>query len=682
VSTVPERVAPLAERVLLIGWDGADWQFITPLLEQGAMPNLARLLERGASGNIASLRPMLSPVLWTSIATGKRAHDHGILGFVEPRPDGSGVQLSSSTSRRARALWNILTLVGLPSHVVHWYASHPAEPIRGTVVTDHYALPGQPKPAEGAPKVGRAPWPLAPHAVHPESLRATLAELRVHPTELRAPELGPFLRRAHEIDQTKPENTKLLRQLSLLLARAASVHAATTHLIEHEPWSLACVYYDMVDRLCHEFIHFHPPRREGVPEVDYEHYHEVLTGCYRFHDLMLGRLVQLAGDDALVMIVSDHGFLSDHQRIAWDGKAGPVDWHRLHGILAMAGPGVRSDHELHGASLLDIAPTILHALGLPVGADMAGKVLIDAFDAAPPVRRIDTWETVAGDAGLHPAERQQDAFEAHEALRQLVDLGYVSAPEGDGTKAIATARRDAQSVLASNYLEVGRVDLALPIFQELAKDSEGEGFLEPVVGCLIALRRLDEARPLVAQMIARAPESLSSHFLSARWALVENRPADAILALDRAAAVADRKAATHANLGRMYLDLNRPEPAERHLRTVLEIDPENPDAFRGLAQIHLARGQHAEAAEAALEAVGLRHHDPVAHCLLAEAALRLGWPDRARGALEIALKLDPGNRRAQMLWRALAVRAAPVAASDDVGQADRGGEQGDAGDQQ
>jgi len=73
---------PPAKRVLLIGWDAADWVFLTPLLDAGKMPNLQRLIDGGTSGRIATLQPILSPILWTSIATGKRGDKHRILSFV------------------------------------------------------------------------------------------------------------------------------------------------------------------------------------------------------------------------------------------------------------------------------------------------------------------------------------------------------------------------------------------------------------------------------------------------------------------------------------------------------------------------------------------------------------------------------------------------------------------------
>ena len=125
-------------KVLLIGWDAADWEHITPLLEEGLMPTLDALINRGVMGNLATLQPILSPMLWNSVATGKFADKHGIHGFIEPDPVNGGARPYSSASRKCKALWNILSQSGLRSNVVGWWASHPAEPIKGTVVTNAF----------------------------------------------------------------------------------------------------------------------------------------------------------------------------------------------------------------------------------------------------------------------------------------------------------------------------------------------------------------------------------------------------------------------------------------------------------------------------------------------------------------------------------------------------------------
>jgi predicted AlkP superfamily phosphohydrolase/phosphomutase len=128
----------LHKQVLLIGWDAADWKVINPLLEAGGMPNLARLIENGVMGTMATLHPAYSPMHWTTIATGVRPFKHGVLGFTEPTPDGTDVMPVSNLSRKVRAIWNILHLQGKTCNVVGWWPSHPAEPIRGVMVSEFY----------------------------------------------------------------------------------------------------------------------------------------------------------------------------------------------------------------------------------------------------------------------------------------------------------------------------------------------------------------------------------------------------------------------------------------------------------------------------------------------------------------------------------------------------------------
>ncbi|MBK6830018.1 MAG: alkaline phosphatase family protein [Flavobacteriales bacterium] len=151
-----------AKRVLVIGWDAADWMILDPLFERGRMPRLRQLMrERNARGP-RHLEPKLSPLLWTSIATGKTADKHGILNFVEPQPDGSGLRVSQSTTRKTKAIWNILSQAGCTTNVIGWYASHPAEPVRGHIVSNLLQ--------EGEPKALDAAWPILPAWCIPRSL--------------------------------------------------------------------------------------------------------------------------------------------------------------------------------------------------------------------------------------------------------------------------------------------------------------------------------------------------------------------------------------------------------------------------------------------------------------------------------------------------------------------------------
>ena len=127
----------LAKKVLLIGWDAADWKVINPLLDAGMMPSLEKLINEGVMGNLATLNPPLSPMLWTSIATGMRAYKHGIHGFTEPNPDAGGIRPVSNSSRKVKSIWNVLNQNGYKSNVIGWWPSHPAEPINGVMVSNH-----------------------------------------------------------------------------------------------------------------------------------------------------------------------------------------------------------------------------------------------------------------------------------------------------------------------------------------------------------------------------------------------------------------------------------------------------------------------------------------------------------------------------------------------------------------
>ena len=135
--------------------------------------------------------------------------------------------------------------------------------------------------------------------------------------------------------------------------------------------------------------------------------------AYQFHDRMLGALLQearrKAGEDLTVILMSDHGFHPDHlrPRAIPDIPAGPVIEHRDFGIVVLAGPHIRKDELLHGASILDVTPTVLTLFGLPVGDDMDGKVLSGAWEQPLPESGIPSWEDVqATDGwsdGRHPA---------------------------------------------------------------------------------------------------------------------------------------------------------------------------------------------------------------------------------------------------------------------------------------
>lgn len=490
----------LAQRLLIVGWDAADWKVIDPLLSAGQMPGLAGLIAGGVRGDLSTLQPMLSPLLWTSIATGKTADKHGVLNFIEPDPAGGAPRVATSTTRRTKALWNILSQSGLRTNIVSWYASHPAEPISGACVSNLFQ--------EGMPPSSRDAWPLPPGSVHPMGSAERIGGQRMHLGEVTAADLFAIAPRLREIDPQDRRVTLLGR----ILAQATSVQSAATSLMDGD-WDCTMVFNEAIDVAGHQFMQYYPPRMAHVPPHDFEVFGPVLPAVYRLQDMMLGRLLELSGPDAAVILLSDHGFHSDHLRPAIqpspDDAHAAMDatWHRPLGVLVMAGPGIKRAERVFGANLLDIAPTALTLLGLPVGADMDGRVLVEAFVREPVIDRVFSWDAIEGDAGLHPPDLRIDPIESAQAMRQLADLGYIQQVGGDVKGQLEALWRETRFNLAVVYMSTRRVRESIPIWEELAAASPDEPrYVLNLAQCYHNVGLYPDARALLTRFLAAHPD--------------------------------------------------------------------------------------------------------------------------------------------------------------------------------
>jgi len=126
------------KRLLLVGWDSADWKIMHPMMDAGSLPGISRLVDEGTSGNLTTLEPQLSPMLWTSVATGKMAYHHGVSGFTEVDPRNGAVVPVSAATRRCRTIWEMLGERGLRSNVVGWFATQGEQDLPGHVVSNMF----------------------------------------------------------------------------------------------------------------------------------------------------------------------------------------------------------------------------------------------------------------------------------------------------------------------------------------------------------------------------------------------------------------------------------------------------------------------------------------------------------------------------------------------------------------
>ena len=631
-------------KVLLIGWDAADWKIIRPLMDAGRMPNVRHMVESGAAGDIATLHPPLSPMLWTSICTGKRPFQHGIHGFTEPAPGGSGVRPVTNLSRKSKAIWNILNQNGLRSVVIGWWPSHPAEPIDGVMVSDHYHR------AHGPLEQG---WPLGPYAVHPPQLAATLSALRVHPDSLTPATVERFIPLAREIDQDR--DTRLAGFLRTL-AEAMSIQAAAAWLLENQDWDFFAVYYESLDHFSHGFMRYHPPRQSWIAARDFALYHNVVSAAYEFHDEMLGALLARAGAGTNVILMSDHGFHPDHMRPASipDVPAGPAIEHRDFGILAMRGPAIKTSAPLYGASLLDITPTILTMYGLPVGEDMDGKVLAQAFANPPAIETVPSWEEIPGEDGRHPPHTRFDPVATQESLEQMIALGYVDRPDENRELAMRNTVRELRYNLAQSYQDAGRHHEAHQILRPLWEAEPGEQRLAVrlFLSCQ-ALRRHEEMTGIVEELAARGGDASLVDYLKAQLLVAGEHYGPALALLERIAAAPQVRPGVFLETGGLYLRLRRPGAAQRVYEQALEIDPDNVQAHMGLCRVALLRRDYTAATQAALDALERCSSEAGAHYLLGRALAGMKRYQRAAEAFRTALSIQPNFPPAHLRLAAL-----------------------------
>jgi predicted AlkP superfamily phosphohydrolase/phosphomutase/tetratricopeptide (TPR) repeat protein len=619
-------------KLLLIGWDAADWEVIDQLMLDGKMPTLASFLKRGVRGNIATLSPSLSPILWTSIATGKRAYDHGICGFVESLPDQGRVVPVRSTTRKCKAVWNILNEAGLRTNVVNWWPSYPAEVVQGVSVSNHYHL--------SPPPYGEQ-WRMDHGSIYPEHYQKTLEEFRVHPAELGLAHITPFIPDAARLD---PEKDPVLKSCLRILAHSSSNHNAATWLMEHTEWDFMAIYQEAIDHFSHLAMKYHPPRLHHIDLEEFERYRYVITAAYRFHDMMLQRLLELAGPECDVMLISDHGFQSGQGRISElpDIPAAPALEHRRYGVFAAAGPSFRSESQLYGASLLDIAPTILHHFSLPVGEDMEGQVQLNLFRNKHPISRIPSWEITG-----HPFEFTDiDSVNSADTLRQLEQLGYVELPENNKAEYV---RRELLYNRNLSLLEGGH-------FNQVVKEisSEWEERHELRFGLLLAralqnLQLVDDWSKLITQLRKHFHGNGVVIFQSGMLALAQNDFHKALHFFSKLEDTGVASVQLFVEIARAYMVMTMHKNAIDYFDKALAMDPGSTMAMTGMAQVLMEQDKLDDALELLDKSLGMLFFQPQAHYLMGNICWQKGLEETASKALQICLEQAPGHQLARKL---------------------------------
>jgi predicted AlkP superfamily phosphohydrolase/phosphomutase/tetratricopeptide (TPR) repeat protein len=665
------------KKVLIIGWDAADWKILHPLIDAGKLPTISSLVNKGVIGNLATMYPQLSPMLWTTIATGKRPFKHGIHGFIEPDPTTGSIRPITNLSRKTKAIWNILSQNNKKCIVVGWWPSHPAEPINGVMVSNYY---------QKITSSNTHNWTITPETIYPERLERNLAQLRCHPLQLDAGHILPFVPKLAEIDQSKD---KRIGVLARIIAENCSILNAAQAIMHHEAWDFAAIFFDGIDHFCHGFMKYHPPKMDSISEKDFELYKNVIESGYILHDIFLKKLLKETTEDTTLIIVSDHGFHSDHLRpisIPIE-PAGPAVQHRPHGIFLMHGPSILEDEIIFGATLPDICPTILNIFDLPYGLDMDGRVLINAFKHPKKIQSIDSWDTIEGKSGEHPKDKILEPIEAQEVIKQLELLGYIEALDMNIKRSIPKTIAELDYNLARSYMYANRYKEACSLLETLTIQWPDEyRFGIHLIECHLALKKPSMARKVLESILMQKDKNVANaqnklkelnnkyehktdletseirqikqlkrkasinsyavEYLKGLIFFSENNYQQSLEHLQKAELIDNSQSGLYLKLAEIHIKLKRWKDAKQAYMKTLSIDSNSPYAYLGLCKYYLYKKKFEEAAQHSLKAIGLLYFFPQAHFYLGVALYRMRKISQAVDAFKVAVFQNPNFKKA------------------------------------
>jgi predicted AlkP superfamily phosphohydrolase/phosphomutase len=511
----------MAGRVILLGLDGATFGLIDPWLKQGKLPNLARFVEEGVKGELASVFPPTSPGAWTSIVTGKNPGKHGLFDWRLRRDDSYELLPVSGANRRSQTLWDILSENGLKVGIFNLPMTYPPDIVNGFMIS------GMDTPSE------------AEVFTYPPDLYQRIRD------ECCDYVIDPWV----ETGEGEVRDQWISRVRSTFQSRVNTLY----YLMAEFTCDFLMPIFVFPDRLQHVLWHCADSSHPAYTPALGQEYGGVILEFYQMADKFLGDLIRQLDENTTVLIISDHGFGPVHKlvfinkfleslellRINKDVSPAQIDWphtkayafgyhgsiyinlrgrepegivspgqeyenlrgqiikalrdltdpqtgvpivskiykreeiyhgpyvtrapdilfqpseegtayrvfdgfnyidnpdlpliivdpslgtgaHRLNGIFLAWGKHIRSKQSLTGASVVDVAPTILYLMGQPIPDDMDGRVLQEIFESDLLKRPIEYVSAPAFAEDLTRSVYSDD--EAVLITERLRGLGYV-----------------------------------------------------------------------------------------------------------------------------------------------------------------------------------------------------------------------------------------------------------------
>jgi predicted AlkP superfamily phosphohydrolase/phosphomutase/Tfp pilus assembly protein PilF len=360
-------------RVVIFALDGADWELLHELADDGRIPNIKALAIGGTTASMQTIQPTVSPMIWTTIATGLTPDRHGVLDFI----DRSRHAPVDAFSRRAPALWDVADAFGRSSLVTGWWTAWPPTAVNGIAYD--------------------TPVEVVPNAVYPSTLADRAASLAVPADTVGYDQTHRFLNITVDEWDNAINGTNASDPIVIfrsILAKTWNDHRVAINLYNDQRQhgqdpTLVMISYEGTDAVNHLFAPYHPPYREGISEQSYRKFWPAVSNYYAEVDRLIGEWMGVLPRDTTVMIMSSYGFRwgKNRPRAMPNGGATLSD-HRNPGMFVAYGPHVMPNRGEHLTSVYDVAPTVLSLLGLPQATDMPGHVMTWAFKDVAPITSV------------------------------------------------------------------------------------------------------------------------------------------------------------------------------------------------------------------------------------------------------------------------------------------------------
>lgn len=458
---IKEKFKPTGRKVFLFALDGLDWNLLEYCFKSGKLPNFKKFKEESAWTNLLSYKPLLSPIIWTSIATSRTPEEHGILEFTMKDPYTQEDVPVTCTQRNVPAFWNILSAFGLKTNLVGWWATFPAEKIKGNIITERlfFHLFG----IETEKKVKGNTYPYG--------LEEKFGKEIVKAEDINYSEVSKYVKISREeFEKVWEEGKKMenpfnnkINHLRKILAVTHSAKNIAFKLLEEKDFDFFAFYLEGTDTIGHRFAHFLPPKLSWISEKDYEMGKDAMMVYYELIDKILGEILRFSKENWIISIASDHGFYTIGARpsvMPDDFGGGASQWHRMTGVWMVKGEGIKRG-EFYNSDIYDIIPTLFATLGIPISKEMKGKVIKDIFINPPEIEFLQSYDFIP------KVWKEEKVFLSDkERIKELQALGYIApSPKKEGKKDFTFYYN-----LGTTYFENGEFDKAEEAYKNALKD--------------------------------------------------------------------------------------------------------------------------------------------------------------------------------------------------------------------